>query len=92
MALHQLQSHDTVAAVQAVEPQGELTVDSDSVVAVSCRGGKKQQNKKRSCKQGKQCDNRPSQPIVEQSPMCWSHIQYSDKAYSCTKPCAWPEN
>jgi hypothetical protein len=94
MALHQPQSHDAVAAVQATEPQGELAADSDGVAAVSSKGGKRRKNKKqRGGKQGgKQRDSSPSQSIVEQSPLCWAHIRYGDKAYSCTKPCAWPEN
>jgi hypothetical protein len=39
MALHQPQSHDAVAAVQAAELQGELAVDSDGVAAVRGKGG-----------------------------------------------------
>jgi hypothetical protein len=93
MALHQPQSHDAVAAVQAMEPHGEAAAGSDVVAAVSSKGGKRRKNKKqRGGKQGRQRDSSPSQSIVEQSPLCWAHIRYGDKAYSCTKPCAWPEN
>jgi hypothetical protein len=94
MALHQPQSHDAVAAVQAAEPHGEPAADSDGVAAVSSKGGKRRKSKKhRGGKQGgRQRDSSPSQSIVEQSPLCWAHIRYGDKAYSCTKPCAWPEN
>jgi hypothetical protein len=92
MALHQPQSHDAVAAVQLMEPHGELAADSDGVAAVSSKAAKKKRNKKRGGKHSRQRDGSPSQSIVEQSPLCWAHIRYGDKAYSCTKPCAWPEN
>jgi hypothetical protein len=93
MALHQPQSHDAVAAVQATEPHGKPAADSDGVAAVNSKGSKRRKNKKqRGGKQGRQRDSSPSQSIVEQSPLCWAHIRYGNKAYSCTKPCAWPEN
>jgi hypothetical protein len=62
------------------------------VAAVSSKAGKKKKSKKRGGKHSKQRDSSLSQSIVEQSPLCWAHIQYGDKAYSCSKPCAWPEN
>jgi hypothetical protein len=89
MALHQLQSHNAVAVMQTAEPHGELAADSDGVAAVS---GKKKRSKKRGGKHSKQRDSSPPQSIVEQSHLCWAHIRYGDKAYSCTKPCTWPEN
>jgi hypothetical protein len=89
MALHQPQAHDAVAAVQPAA-QAEATGEDDTVAAV---GGRPAAKKKQKKKGGKKQRNRSSSPsIVEKSPLCWAHIRYGDKAYSCTKPCAWPEN
>jgi hypothetical protein len=90
MALHQPQSHDAIAAVQATEPHGEPATDSDGIAAVSSK--RRKNRKQRDGRQGRQRDSSLSQSIVEQSPLCWAHIRYGDKAYSCTKPCAWLEN
>jgi hypothetical protein len=95
MALHQPQHHD-VTAVAAVGQASEVSpaADEETVAATTARGkgkggriGKKRQNQKG----GK---GRHSQlPFdIHQSPLCYFHVRYGEKAYKCVEPCAWPEN
>jgi hypothetical protein len=81
-----------VATVQQESTAGKEAAESESVAAVSGKthnkkGGhnKKKDHKKQGCRSS-------SPSIVDQSPLCWAHIRYGDKAYNCMKPCAWPEN
>jgi hypothetical protein len=92
MSLHLPQQHDMVAAVQQESTAGEEAAEAESVAAVSG----KTHNKKGGCNKKKdrkkQGGRSSSTSIVDQSPLCWAHIKYGDKAYNCMKPCAWPEN
>jgi hypothetical protein len=83
MALHLPQHHD-VAAVPA--EQQEPADDTGDVAAVSGRSnkkGKKKPFKKHAGKQRKEFESL-------QSPLCYFHVRYGDKATRCEEPCAWP--
>jgi hypothetical protein len=87
MAMHQPQLHDNVAAVCQVEqPVAAAAAEEEAVVAI---GGKGQSKKKKDCKQRR---HTPLPNSIKKSPLCWAHICYGDKAFSCDQPCAWPEN
>jgi hypothetical protein len=89
MAMHQPQLHDTVAAVcPAEQPAATATVDEEAVAAIGGKG----QSKKKKRKDRKQRRRTPSPNSIKKSPLCWAHIRYGDKAFSCEQPCAWPEN
>jgi hypothetical protein len=86
MALHLPQAGEFVAAAAAASPScqpGPATEEDDITAAVS-KGGKKQPRKKFQKKQQKK------QYADLQSPLCFFHIRYGDKAFKCEEPCAWP--
>jgi hypothetical protein len=83
MALHLPQHHD-VAAVPA--EQQEPADDTGDVAAVNTRGGKKYKKKPFKKQAGKQRKEFESL----QSPLCYFHVRYGDKAHRCEEPCAWP--
>jgi hypothetical protein len=92
MSLHLPQQHDAVAAVQQESTTGKEAAEAESVVAVSGKGNSKKSGRNKKKDRKKQGGRSSSPSIVDQSPLCWAHIRYGDKAYSCVKPCAWPEN
>jgi hypothetical protein len=96
VALHQPQHHD-VAAVAAVGPAAENSpsADEDTVAAATARGKGKAGRGGRSGKKkqkGGRCRCSQSPFDIHQSPLCYFHVRYGEKAYKCVEPCAWPEN
>jgi hypothetical protein len=83
MALH-LPQHHNLAAVPA--EQQEPADDTGDVAAVSGRSGKKGKKKPFKKQAGKQRNEFESL----QSPLCYFHVRYGDKAHRCEEPCAWP--
>jgi hypothetical protein len=91
LALHQPQGHDVaVAAVAAASPPASAE-DEGAVAAATAskhkkggRSGKKRTGKPR---------RRSRSPVdFQQSPLCYFHVRYGDKAHRCEEPCAWPGN
>jgi hypothetical protein len=96
VALHQPQHHD-VTAVAAVGQTSEnnSAADEETVAAATARGkgqgGKGGRSGKKRQKGGK--GRRSQSPFdIHQSPLCYFHVRYGEKAYKCVEPCAWPEN
>jgi hypothetical protein len=90
MALHKPQLHD-VAAVSAGPP--EAAAEDDTVAAATGKG-KFSRGGKKNAKKGGQARRRrsPSPFDIHQSPLCYYHVRFGDKAHKCIEPCAWPGN
>jgi hypothetical protein len=90
MALHKPQLHD-VAAVSAGPP--EAAAEDDTVAAATGKG-KSNRGGKKNAKKGGQARRRrsPSPFDIHQSPLCYYHVRFGDKAHKCIEPCAWPGN
>jgi hypothetical protein len=90
MALHKPQHHD-VAAVSAGPP--EAAAEEDTVAAATGKG-KFNKGGKKNAKKGGQARRRrsPSPFEIHQSPLCYYHVRFGDKAHKCIEPCAWPGN
>jgi hypothetical protein len=85
LALHQPQGHDLTAVAAATPSE---TPQEESVVAAAAIKGqhsKKNKKKKRSERRHRSCS-----PAEYQSPLCYFHVRYGDKAHRCEEPCAWP--
>jgi hypothetical protein len=96
VAIHQPKHHDITAVAAATNTAQELPdgEEEDTVAAAtnrhsnkSQRGGKKRGRGGR----GGRCRS-PSPLDVHQSPLCYYHVRYGDKAHKCVEPCAWPGN
>jgi hypothetical protein len=82
MALHLPQAGKFVVATTASPPlQHRSAAEEDETAAAVSRGSKKQPKKKFKMKK---------QYTDLNSPLCFFHIRYSDKAFKCEEPCAWP--
>jgi hypothetical protein len=83
LALHQPQGHELAAVAVAAAPE---VAEEDGVAAAAVKGqhGKKQKKKKRPERR------RRSRSPEYQSPLCYFHVRYGDKAHRCEEPCAWP--
>jgi hypothetical protein len=91
MALHQPQVHDVAAVSTAASSEGadcsEATV---AAAAAASRSGQRQQQKKKWKKPRAKRGSSPAEGW--QSPLCYFHVRYGDKAHRCEEPCAWPGN
>jgi hypothetical protein len=83
LALHQPQGHE-LAAVAAVATPDVAEEDAVPAAAINDQQGKKQKRKKRSERR------RRSRSPEYQSPLCYFHVRYGDKAHRCEEPYAWP--
>jgi hypothetical protein len=83
MGLHLPQHHDVTAVPTE---QQEPADDTGDVAAVSGRSGKKGKKKPFKKQAGKQRKEFESL----QSPLCYFHVRYSNRAHRCEEPCAWP--
>jgi hypothetical protein len=83
MALHQPQSHNTVAAAVAAT---SLESEEDTIAAV--KGAAKKNYQKGKKKSRQQRNVSPSDE--RKSPLCWLHIKFGNKARRCEQLCAWP--
>jgi hypothetical protein len=89
MVIHQPMLHDNVAVMcQVKQPVAAAAAKEEAVAAIGGKG----QSKKKKKKDRKQHRRTPSPSSIKKSPLCWAHIRYGDKAFSCKQPCAWPEN
>jgi hypothetical protein len=89
MALHQPQHHDVAAVGPAT---GETpSADEEAIVAAKSKAAKKQKGGKKKQKNFRRRRS-PSPFDVYQSPLCYYHMQYGEKAHKCVEPCAWPGN
>jgi hypothetical protein len=91
MALHTHNGQD-VAAVSADRPvvaAAAATDDEDFVTAVS-KGGKKQSKQKKNFKRQQNFGKQRKEFESLQSPLCYFHVRFGDKAHRCEEPCAWP--
>jgi hypothetical protein len=89
MALHTHNGQE-VAAISVDRPAvaaAAATDDDDFVTAVS-KGGKKQFKKKSFKKQNFGKQRKEFESL--QSPLCYYHVCFGDKAHRCKEPCAWP--
>jgi hypothetical protein len=90
MALHKPQHHD-VAAVSAGPP--EVAAEKDTVAAATGKSKFNKGGKKNAKKGGKARRRRSPSPFdIHQSPLCYYHVRFGDKAHKCIEPCAWPGN
>jgi hypothetical protein len=94
LAVHQPKHHDaaTVAAVAAPAATGD---EEDTVAAATSRSNSKSQRRGKKRGKGGRGGHRSRSPSpfnIHQSPLCYYHVRYSDKAHKCIKPCAWPGN
>jgi hypothetical protein len=85
LALHRPQSHDipvmaTTAAIAAVEEE----------TTVAAAAGRLSQSGKGAKKKKKGGRRRSRSPADFQSPLCYFHVRYGDKAHRYEEPCAWP--
>jgi hypothetical protein len=93
MALHTHQGQE-VAAIAAdrsaatAAPAGAADED-DFVAAINKSGRKQQQFKKKGFKKQNQGKQRKEFESL-QSPLCYYHVRFGDKAHRCDEPCAWP--
>jgi hypothetical protein len=85
LALHQPQGHDLTAVAAATPSE---TVEEESVVASAANKG--QHSKKSKKKKRSERRRRSRSPAEYQSPLCYFHVRYGDKAHRCEEPCAWP--
>jgi hypothetical protein len=84
MALHLPQAGEYVAAAAApLQVQHSSAAEEDETAAAVSRGNKKQKKKFQKKQQKKQYADL-------NSPLCFFHIRYGDKAFKCEEPCAWP--
>jgi hypothetical protein len=77
LALHQPQSHD----IQVVATMATITTANGRQV----QSGKDARKKKRAGRL-----HRSRSTVDFQSPLCYFHVRYGDKAHRCKEPCAWP--
>jgi hypothetical protein len=87
MALH-LPQHHEVAAVAGGSPDAASIEDEEAVAAVA-KGGKKPGKKNKLSKKAAREKQRKDFDAL-QSPLCYFHVRYGDKAHRCEEPCAWP--
>jgi hypothetical protein len=83
LALHQPQGHDLTVVAAAMPSE---TAEEESVVAAN----KGQHSKKSKKKKRSERRRRSRSPAEYQSPLCYFHVRYGDKAHRCEEPCAWP--
>jgi hypothetical protein len=89
LALHQPQGHDVAVAAgpPAASAEDEGAVAAAAAASKQRKGGRS--GKKRSGKPRR----RSRSPVdFQQSPLCYFHVRYGDKAHRCEEPCAWPGN
>jgi hypothetical protein len=85
LALHQPQIHELTAVAATT---AAAIPDEDGTVAAAA--GKQPQKGKSSRKKKKPGRRRSRSPADYQSPLCYFHVRYGDKAHRCEEPCAWP--
>jgi hypothetical protein len=84
MALHQPHVHDVAAVSAAASTEPADCSESTVTEAAAGRAGQRQQQKK---KWKKQKPKRGSSPAEGwQSPLCYCHVRYGDKAHRCEEP------
>jgi hypothetical protein len=89
MALHQPQHHDVAAVAPAT---GDTPpADEEAIVAAANKAAAKQRGGKKNQKNFRR-HRSPSPFDVHQSPLCYYHVRYGEKAHKCVDPCAWPGN
>jgi hypothetical protein len=87
MALHLPQQHEIAAVADGQAEAAELDAE-DSVAAVA-KAGKKQFKKNKAAKKANRDKLRKDFEAL-QSPLCYFHVKFGDKAHRCDEPCAWP--
>jgi hypothetical protein len=92
VALHQPQHHD-VTTFAAVGPTSvnNPTTDKETVAAATARG-KGKGGRSGKGQRGSRCRQSQLPFDIHQSPLCYFHVRYEEKAHKCVEPCAWPKN
>jgi hypothetical protein len=89
MAIHQPHTPDVTAVAAAA---ADLAIaEQDSVAAATSRAAGRGKDKRKKSKGGSRRRSR-SPAEYPQSPLCFYHIRFGDKAHKCVEPCAWPGN
>jgi hypothetical protein len=89
MAIHQPHALDVTAVAAAAA--GLAIAEQDSVAAATSRAaGRGKSGRKKGKGSGRRHSRSPADYL--QSPLCFYHIHFGDKAHKCVEPCAWPEN
>jgi hypothetical protein len=87
MALH-LPQHHEVPAIAGGSSDATSIEDEEAVAAVA-KGGKKPGKRNKLSKKAAREKQRKDFDAL-QSPLCYFHVLYGDKAHRCQEPCAWP--
>jgi hypothetical protein len=89
MAIHQPHAPDVTAVAAAA---ADLAIaEQDSVAAATSRAAGRGKGGRKKSKGGSRRRSR-SPAEYPQSPLCFYHIRFGDRAHKCVEPCAWPGN
>jgi hypothetical protein len=89
MAIHQPQAPDVTAVAAATA--NLMIAEQDSVTAATtCKTGRSKGGRKKSKGGSRRHSRSPAE--YPQSPLCFYHIRFGNKAHRCVEPCAWPGN
>jgi hypothetical protein len=89
MAIHQPHAPDVTAVAAAAADL--MIAEQDSVTTATTRATGRGKGGRKKSKGGSFRRSR-SPAEYPQSPLCFYHIRFGDKAHKCVEPCAWPGN